>query len=295
MVALPARVARPPEPESRLLAGVDGHSLRADFWPGTQSPTPPRPLMFAHGFGQSRLSWTSAASQMAELGHPCWSLDGRGHGESAWNPEQAPYTIDQFIGDAAHVARSQAKPPIWIGASMGGLLGIAVGALNPELLHALVLVDVTPRWEEAGVNRIMDFMRAHPNGFASVDEAQTEVARYLPHRTQRAEPDRLRRMLVPMANGRLRWHWDPRLLEDIGRSGSTEMARLSDAARALKLPVLLISGGRSDVVSRQTIEEFQFLVPHAEHRVVDDATHMVVGDDNQTFTYHLADFIKRHA
>ncbi len=295
MVAMPARIARPPEPESRMLTGSDGHPLRADFWSGAQQASTLRPLMFAHGFGQSRLSWTAAAEQMSELGHPCWTLDGRGHGESAWNAEYRPYTIDQFIGDAEHVASSQTKPPIWIGASMGGLIGIALGALNPELLHALVLVDVTPRWEEAGVNRIMDFMRAHPHGFASVEEAQTEVSRYLPHRSQRAEPDRLRRMLVPMANGRLRWHWDPRLLEDIGRSGTAEMARLADAARALKLPVLLISGSRSDVVSRQTIEEFQLLVPHAEHRVVDDATHMVVGDDNQNFTRHLADFIKRHA
>ena len=61
------------------------------------------------------------------------------------------------------------------------------------------------------------------------------------------------------------------------------------------LPVLLVSGSRSDVVSRQTIAEFQRLVPHAEHQEVADATHMVVGDDNDTFTTHLVDFFERHA
>jgi len=41
------------------------------------------------------------------------------------------------------------------------------------------LVDVTPRWETAGVSRIFEFMRAHPNGFASLEEAAAEVSRYL--------------------------------------------------------------------------------------------------------------------
>lgn len=279
-----------PSPELRRIAGAGGHWLGADAWPGHR-----RPLLFAHGFGQSRLSWTASATRLAERGFPCLAIDGRGHGASDWNPVGEPYRIDTFIEDAATVARTQPVPPIWVGASMGGLVGIAVAALYPELLRALVLVDVTPRWEEAGVNRIMDFMRAHPDGFASVAEAQAEVARYLPHRANRTDPERLQRMLVPMANGRLRWHWDPRLLEDIGRSGTAEMQRLADAARTLKLPVLLVSGSRSDVVSRQTIAEFQRLVPHAEHQEVTDATHMVVGDDNDTFTTHLVDFFERHA
>jgi len=288
MVAMPSDFAAPILPESRTISAGDGVALFSDHWPGAG-----RTLLYAHGFGQSRLSWTGAASSMAARGFSGDALDARGHGLSGWNPENTPYTIEQFIGDAETVARRQPQPPIWIGASMGGLVGIALAARHPELLRALVLVDVTPRWEEAGVNRIMEFMRAHPNGFANVEEAQSEVARYLPHRAQRAEPDRLQRMLVPMANGRLRWHWDPRLLADIGTTGRAEMQLLADAARQLKLPVLLVSGSKSDVVSRQTIDEFLNLVPHAEHRTVADATHMVVGDDNTTFAIHLADFIER--
>lgn len=290
MVALSAIADRSALPSAWTLSTADGCELHADCWQGHK-----RPLLFTHGLGQSRLSWSTAATAMAEAGHSALALDWRGHGRSAWNGVDKAYSIEQLIADAEAFAQAQSQAPIWIGASMGGLAGIALAARHPNMLRALVLVDVTPRWEVAGVQRILGFMRAFPDGFANLEAAQEAVAQYLPHRAQKTEPERLARMLVPMPNGRLRWHWDPRLLDDLGQSGEREMHLLLEAARSLTLPVLLISGSKSDVVSDHTITEFLELVPHAEHRVVRDATHMVVGDDNQTFTEHLTDFLDRHA
>ncbi|MFY7947734.1 MAG: metal-sensing transcriptional repressor [Gemmatimonas sp.] len=63
---------------------------------------------------------------------------------------------------------------------MGGLLGmVAQAGAAGGCFSALVLVDITPRWEARGVERIMDFMRAHPLGFASVHEALRAVGREL--------------------------------------------------------------------------------------------------------------------
>ncbi len=76
-----------------------------------------------------------------------------------------------------------------------------------------------------------------------------------------------------------------------GDSGFTN--ELTQAARELRLPVLLISGGRSDVVSDHTIAEFQTLVPHAEHERIDDATHMVVGDANDRFVDTISRYLRR--
>jgi len=250
------------------------------------------PLVFAHGFGQSRLAWTRAAQQLAESGFRCLTMDGRGHGDSDWQGEQR-YDLDQFVDDATAVAGSLPRKPIWIGASMGGLIGLLAESESTDgLFEALVLVDVTPRWEEAGVGRMLEFMRAHPNGFANVSEASAAVAEYLPHRAQRTDDGRLRKMLVPMANGRLRWHWDPRLLEQVADNGSRYFERLAAAAKRLSLPVLLVSGGRSDIVSDQTIAEFQRLVPHAQHERIERATHMVVGDANDVFVETISRYVR---
>ena len=63
----------------------------------------------------------------------------------------------------------------------------------------------------------------------------------------------------------------------------------------LRLPVLLISGGRSDVVSDHTIAEFQRLVPHATHERIDHATHMVVGDANDLFIHTISNYLQQIA
>jgi pimeloyl-ACP methyl ester carboxylesterase len=174
---------------------------------------------------------------------------------------------------------------------MGGLLGLRAQA-DHSPFRALVLVDITPRWEAAGVERILTFMRAHPQGFASVDEAADAIAHYLPHRAGRKSPERLRSLLVPTADGRLRWHWDPRLLEVIPEDGARQQQHLLEAARNIRVPCLLISGERSDIVSASTIEEFLHCVPHAQHVRVARATHMVAGDANDAFTAAVEQFIR---
>ena len=272
-------------------ATTDGLSLAVEQFGTAGNP----PLVFAHGFGQSRLAWVGAAAELARAGFHGHAMDGRGHGESDWEAD-AGYDLDRFVEDATAIARSLPQKPVWIGASMGGLVGMLAEAAQADgLFEALILVDVTPRWETAGVNRILEFMRAHPSGFASVDEASKAVASYLPHRAQRNDPARLEKMLVRMDNGRLRWHWDPRLLDSLHDNGARYMARLAAAAQQLRLPVLLVSGGRSDVVSDATITEFQKLVPHATHARIADATHMVVGDANDVFVDTISDYLQQLA
>jgi pimeloyl-ACP methyl ester carboxylesterase len=154
-----------------------------------------------------------------------------------------------------------------------------------------VLVDITPRWESAGIERIIAFMRGHPSGFASIDDASEAVAKYLPHRTEKKSPQRLRELLVRGDDGRLRWHWDPRMLDRVAADGERHQAALLDAARRIDVPTLLISGEKSDIVSDATIAEFLHLVPHAEHVRVPRATHMVAGDENDAFSSAVLDFL----
>ena len=182
------------------------------------------------------------------------------------------------------------REPVLVGASMGGLLGLLAQGENGDLFEAMVLVDITPRWEAQGVDRILDFMGAHPDGFHSLDAAADAIARHLPHR-RRKSPEQLSSLLLPHPDGRWRWHWDPRLLDEVARGAQRHQARLMLAARAIRIPTLLISGGLSDLVSDATVDEFLALVPHARHVCIPDATHMVAGDRNDAFTDAILDFL----
>jgi pimeloyl-ACP methyl ester carboxylesterase len=290
MVASALRASDPEMPARReWLRSADGLDLALDVY-GPESAA--QTIVFAHGFGQSRHAWSASAQVLGTRGYRCITADGRGHGDSGWRSDGA-YAMGQFSDDANLLVRYAGSYPVWVGASMGGLLGILAEAQAPTgLLGALILVDITPRWEARGVERIMQFMRAHPGGFDSLEHAQATVANYLPHRTQPKSPERLAKLLVRGADGRLRWHWDPRLLDTVAHEATGFGERLEGAAQLLKVPVLLISGGLSDVVSTATISEFRRLVPHAEHVCIEDATHMVVGDSNARFTGAIENFLE---
>jgi pimeloyl-ACP methyl ester carboxylesterase len=289
--ATPARSSVPTiRPRASRVVALDGIALALDHFGAATAP----PVLFAHGFGQTRHAWEDTAVALAASGWRCVTADARGHGESDWIADGC-YGFAQMIDDLSVVAAAStaddATRPVLVGASMGGLIGLCAQASNASLFRALVLVDITPRWEPAGVARILGFMRAHPQGFASFDAAADAIASYLPHRTARKSPEQLRKLLVAGSDGRLRWHWDPRLLDLVEGESDRWQDAIVDAARKIAVPALLVSGARSDVVSDATIDEFLELVPHARHTRIDDATHMVAGDANTAFARAVAGFL----
>src|SRR6185312_11487452 len=62
-------------------------------------------------------------------------------------------------------------------------------------------------------------------GFASLDEAAEEVAAYLPQRRRRKDRYELAQLLRRGADGRLRWHWDPAMLDTVAREGERHQQR----------------------------------------------------------------------
>ena len=282
-------VSQIPMPHTVERVALGDLQLAVETWNPQASPS----LLFAHGFGQTRGAWKASAAALAREGCRCVTFDARGHGESDRVAAAAGYHMEQFADDLLRLAAAQPQPPILVGASMGGLLGIVLaGERRPSPFRALVLVDITPRWETAGVQRILAFMQAHPDGFANYADAAEQVATYLPQRHERKSAEQLRPLLREGADGRLRWHWDPALLAgDLVQESERYQPRLLAAAAKINVPVLLLSGGRSDVVSRGTVDEFLELVPQARHVELAHATHMVAGDANDAFTHEVIHYV----
>jgi pimeloyl-ACP methyl ester carboxylesterase len=265
--------------ETLSIPTADGLSLAAV----THAGDPERaPVLLAHGFGQTLESWSATQARLAEAGVASLAFDMRGHGRSGRNPLADRYAEAQFVADLHAAADRLPDGAVLVGASMGGLTGLLAQAQRPRF-SALVLVDVTPRWEATGVDRIRRFMEARPTGFADYAEAAEAIGTYLPHRRERKTPAQLRHLLRER-DGRLHWHWDPRLLHEFVATSDALQAHVAAAAQRIDVPVLLISGGRSDLVSERTVADFLTLVPHARHERIADATHMVAGDDNDAFS-----------
>lgn len=268
----------------------DGVRLSLRYYGDDRAPC----ILMAHGFGQTQYAWEETGRRLAAAGWQAVSYDARGHGESDRAPRN-DYDFEQFVEDFRRVCDSLPNVPVVIGASMGGLIALLAHSEKPKVeLRSLVLVDIAPRWDERGVTAMLAFMRQHPEGFASLEEASEAVRAFLPHRRRSGRSTNLDRNLRQAANGRWYWHWDPAMLA-LAEKSSNLQTRLQSASRRLKLPALLVSGGMSELIGAEHAEEFLKLAPHAEHVEVADASHMVAGDANDHFLAAISPFLKRQA
>jgi pimeloyl-ACP methyl ester carboxylesterase len=286
MSALSDLEARPIERRFRMADGVE---LVADAWGDPARP----PVILLHGGGQTRHAWKRTAAVLGRRGYAALSVDLRGHGDSGWSPD-GDYRMERFATDVRTLATQFARKPVLIGASLGGIASlIAEGEAESSIATALVLVDITPRVDPAGVARIRGFMASHiDTGFATLEAAADAITAYLPHRPRPKSLDGLAKNLRRGADGRYRWHYDPSFVHhrDAHEDDAREQ-RLSAAARRLRVPVLLVRGSASELVSETIAREFVALAPAATYVDVRGAGHMVAGDVNDHFTRAVVQFL----
>ncbi|MGF6915834.1 pimeloyl-ACP methyl ester carboxylesterase [Paraburkholderia sp. 40] len=268
--------------------GADGIRLAGDSWGSPQGPL----VILLHGGGQTRHAWGGTGERLGAAGYFAVAFDARGHGDSDWSAE-GNYSQDTMVRDLGHVLLALGgRRPVLVGASMGG--GTSLVAVGEDRVDAaaLVLVDIVPYTEPAGVARIQAFMSQKPDGFDSLEEVAEAISQYRPQRPRPRNLDGLAKNVRLGEDGRYRWHWDPRYLAS-PRDLQRRHERLSACARRLTLPTLLVRGGSSDVVSEAGAQAFLELCPHAEYVNVVEAGHMVAGDRNDVFGQATLDFLRR--
>jgi pimeloyl-ACP methyl ester carboxylesterase len=265
----------------------DGLQLAGERWDADSADDT---VILLHGGGQTRHAWRDTAAQVADAGWTVIALDGRGHGESTWDPN-SDYTLDAFVRDLVHVVSTLDTPPVLVGASLGGMTSIVAAGEHPGLARAIVLVDVVVHVEPGGVERIHQFMTA-AESFASLDDVADAIAAYNVNRPRPTNLTGLRKNVRLGEDGRWRWHWDPAFMRiDDEPRRHIDVDRLERAAANLDIPTLILWGTQSDVVTPAAIQDMLELVPSAQQTGIPGTGHMVAGDDNKVFTTELLTFL----
>lgn len=157
---------------------------------------------------------------------------------------------------------------------------------------ALVIVDFAPQRERDGLDKVQAFMTQKPEGFDSLEDVAQAVSNYQPHRNRPKNLAGLAKNVRLGADGKYRWHWDPRFrpsTDDLTK----RRERFEACARQLTLPTLLVRGGLSDVLTEEGAQSFLALCPHSEYINVTGAGHMVTGDRNDIFGSAVIEFLTR--
>jgi pimeloyl-ACP methyl ester carboxylesterase len=275
--------------ERTVFEGFEGLQLVADV----RGDPDARPVLFLHGGGQTRHAWGSTAETVAAQGWRTVALDLRGHGDSEWAPN-GDYSFTAFCADCVAVVDQLERPPVLVGASLGGMSAmLAEGTSDRTVSCGLVLVDITPKANPAGIQRIASFMQSGIDGFDTLEDAAEAIAAYTPQRKRRVNPPGLKKVLR-QRDGRWYWHWDPRV---IGH-GRTEvvpdrlLGLLDVAMSNIYVPTMLVRGLLSDVVTQEGVDDLLARIPGATVVEVDGAAHMIAGDRNDAFSDSVIGFLE---
>jgi 3-oxoadipate enol-lactonase len=240
------------------------------------------PIVMSHALGLDLSMWDGLA---AELGgkHPVLRYDHRGHGGSA--PQREPATMDQLVDDAARVIREWGRGPVvFIGLSMGGMVGQGLGVRHPELLRGLVLANTTAQYPEAAqlawTQRITTVQQG---GMPAIVEMV--VQRYLGEAFRQAHPA-----------------FTQALREQLLRCDAASYAACCHAVRAVdwlqqlpavKLPTLVIAGGQDVGATPEMAKQIAQAIPGAELQVFDEASHLSVAEVPEKFASAVRALLQR--
>jgi len=233
----------------------------------------PAELVLIHGGAQNAHTWDTVA---LALGRPIVAIDLPGHGHSDGG-RNGSLDVRDNAADVAEVVRELApEARAVVGMSLGGLTTIALADAFPELVRAVVLVDITPGVNQEKSSAISAFVNG-PESFASFDDILARTVEHNPTRTVAS----LRRGILHNALQRDdgSWVWRYRRFAERESGGLSTFASLWEAVSGIRVPLLLVRGMRPQTVVDDADEaELRRRLPHATVVRVEEAGHSVQGD-----------------
>lgn len=263
-------------PARRLsFALPDGRTVSALQYGDAASGTFPSPVVtFLHGAGLNAHTWDTT---VLALGLPALALDLPGHGDSSWRDDAAYVGATLAADIAPAIAEWTDVPQVLVGQSLGGLTAAALAATHPELVRALVIVEITPGIDPNGDAAQIGAFFAGPTDWASRDELVDRALAFGLGGTREAATRGVFQNSRVRPDGRVEWkhhfaHLANALAADPAAAASAEAQQQAirgalpasgwDDLAAVTVPITLVRGERG-FVTEGDAADFVARVPQA--------------------------------
>ena len=230
------------------------------------------PVVLSHALGLDHTMWDALAAALAP-DHPVLRYDHRGQGASARPP--GPYRLDDLVDDAARLVREWGRGPVvFVGLSMGGMVGQGLAIRHPDLVRGLLLANTTAHYPpDTQAGWLARIEAVQQGGLERI--ADTVVERYLHAGFRREQP-----AFAAALRERL-------LRTDAAAYVATcEAIRNVDWAARLgqiRCPTVVVSGaldvGTTPAMGRAIADA----VPGAQFELLEEASHLSVAEQPVRF------------
>ena len=222
------------------------------------------PLFCLGGLTRNSKDFESLAERYSADGRRVICPDYRGRGQSQYDPNWSNYDPRTYIRDIQDIlAALNVHRVVVVGTSLGGILGMGMGAAMPTALAAVVMNDVGPVVETEGLDFIIDYIkedRPHDDW----DAAVVTIKKMLPNLTFQDETIWLKmaeNTFRKCDDGKLRFDWDVNIAKPLLVS-DYKIPDMWPLFRALTdIPALVLRGAESDILSPECFAEMQKVKP----------------------------------
>lgn len=241
------------------------------------------PIVLSHALGLDMEMWDGLADDLAASGHRVLRYDHRGHGQSAVPP--GPYTMDDLVADAARVVREwRVGPVVWIGLSMGGMVGQGLAIKHPEWVRGLVLANTTSQYPEAAKTAWTQRIRTvEASGMAFIADMVTERYLHEGFRDRHQAQTNAIRKKIERADAR-------------GYASSCHAVAHVDwlsQLKTIKVPTLIIAGALDLGATPSMAESMHKEIQHSRLVILEAASHLSVAEQPEKFAALVGEFLQR--
>ena len=265
------------QPKSKNIT-ANGINLHYLDW-GTEGQPP---MVLLHGLRGHANVWEDVALALCNDYH-VYSLDQRGRGDTDHAPG-GDYSTDAFVADLkGFVDAIGLDKFILFGHSMGGRNSMAFAGQYSDRLERLCIVDIGPRIEPAGGNRITEELRNLPPEFDSFEAALAHVQTGNRFASESVMRRRLAGQSQELPNGKIGWKFDPAIREQRINGTAAPAADLWPALERITCPTLLVRGTETDLLTEETARQMVDTLAQGTLAEIERAGHMVFEDNPADF------------
>ena len=244
--------------EDRFWTSSDGLNLHYRNYPGPEGSTA-LPVLCMHGLTRNARDFAALAEDLA-ASRRVIVPEMRGRGLSAYAADSDSYTPPVYVADVENLLAEQGITRfIVIGTSMGGLMTMLMAHAAPGRMAAVVMNDIGPEVDAAGLARIAGYVgqgRSYPTWVHAARGLADAHGAAFPDYGLDQWLDLAKRTMVVSQNGRIVFDYDMAIAEPFAKPGNAAPPNLWLAFEALRgVPMLLVRGGLSDLLSEETVKQ----------------------------------------
>jgi len=250
------------------------------------------PIFCIHGLTRNHNDFEPIFDFLLGLGRKVYAIDVRGRGLSDYDSNPLNYHPGTYVGDVANIMNVlDIEKAIFIGTSMGGIISMILAAFMPDKVAGIILNDVGPEVNEAGIARIRNYV-GNSSPVDNWDDAIKGIkaiaqSEYPLQKDNEQFWQDFAKRICKEENGKIILAYDPEIKQNLqpAKEGEPAPNLWAQFEMIKNIPIGLISGEISDILTSDIIEKMNAIKPDLQNTIVPNVGHAPILNETTALAF----------